>query len=155
MTMSSAEVVTYKHIKRVNELLGEAAKELIRRGNVHDASKFSPEELGPLEEMQKVVDTEGQVPYGSEEYKKRTAVLKPMIEHHYSLNSHHPEHYPNGIEGMNIFDVIEMVFDWKAASERGEESTVNLTFSKERYNISDQLFSIIENTYQDLGYNYK
>lgn len=89
--MSSAELITYKHVKRVNELLGEFAIELIRRGNRHDDTKFLPAELGPLEEMQKLVDKEGQAPYGSEEYKRRLEILKPMLDHHYANNSHHPE----------------------------------------------------------------
>lgn len=153
--MSKASIVTYKHIARVRELLGEAAIELIKRGDKHDASKFDPEEMGPLEEMQKVVDTEGQAPYGSDEYKIRLEILKPMLYHHYALNSHHPENKPNGIDGMNLFDVVEMFFDWRAASERGEESFMNLTASKERFKISDQLFSIFENTCNDLGYKYQ
>ncbi len=86
-----AELITYKHIKRVNELLGEAAIELIKRGNRHDNSKFTPEELEPLQAMQDLVDREGQAPYGSAEYERRRQILKPMLDHHYSKNSHHPE----------------------------------------------------------------
>ena len=43
---------------------------------------------------------------------------KDGIEHHYAVNSHHPEHYEAGIAGMSLFDLIEMLVDWKAASER-------------------------------------
>ena len=152
--MSNAEIVTLRHIKRVNELMGNAAMELIRRGNVHDTSKFDPEELVPLESMQELVEREGQAPYGSDEYKRRLGILKPMLDHHYANNSHHPEHYKNGINGMDLFDVVEMSQDWIAASERGGEVVINLTSSAERFNISEQVLDIIKNTYDRLGYKY-
>lgn len=153
--MSDAKITTYKHIARVRELLGEAAIELIRRGDRHDSSKFDPEEMGPLEEMQKLVDKEGQAPYGGEEYKRRLEILKPMLDHHYARNSHHPEHRVDGIDGMNLFDIMEMFFDWRAASERGGESFIHLTSSKERFNISDQLMNIFMRTCDDLNYKYQ
>lgn len=153
--MSSAELITLKHIKRVNELLGEFAIELIRRGNVHDNSKFEPEELVPLQQMQELVEKEGQAPYGSDEYKRRLGILKPMLDHHYANNSHHPEAHKRGIEDMSLYDIVEMLCDWKAASERGEESEINLSASKERFNISDQLFSIFESSCKKNGWNYK
>lgn len=154
MTNNSAENVTLKHIKRVNELLGQAAIELIRRGNVHDSSKFDPEELGPLQEMQELIEKEGQAPYGSDEYTRRLGILKPMLDHHYAKNSHHPEHTSRGINGMDLFDVVEMSQDWIAASERGGEAVINLTSSQKRFNISDQLLDVIKNTYDKLGYKY-
>lgn len=152
--MASAELITYKHISRVRELLGEAAIELIRRGDAHDLSKFDPEELGPLQDLQDLVDEEGQAPYGSEEYERRRELLKPMLDHHYANNSHHPEFYPNGINGMDLFDVVEMSQDWIAAAERGGETVINLTASKERFKVSDQLMDILKNTYDRLGFKY-
>ncbi len=150
-----AEAVTRKHIQRISELLGEAAIELIKRGALHDASKMDPEELVLLAEMQELIEKEGQAPYGSPEYDHRTALLKPMLEHHYSRNTHHPEHFDQGIEGMELFDLMEMCMDWKAASERGGESRINLTHSAERYGISKQLCCIIANTFEHSGWKYK
>lgn len=144
--------VTTKHIERVRGLLNLAAWEISRRGNVHDQSKFDPIEQGPLDEMQRLIDAEGQAPYGSDEYKRRTALLGPMLAHHYAHNSHHPEHYQNGVAGMDLFDLIEMFFDWKAASERGEESTLGLSHSIKRFGIEPQLASILQNTAERLGY---
>lgn len=151
---NSAELVTLKHIKRVNELLGESAIELIRRGNVHDSSKLLPAELVPLQEMQELTEREGQAPYGSDEYNRRLGILKPMLDHHYANNSHHPEHHELGVDGMTLFDVVEMSLDWIAASERGGEAVINLTSSQKRFNISDQLLNVIKNTYDELGYKY-
>lgn len=83
--------VTLRHIARVRELLGIFAIEMIRRGDVHDRSKFDPSEQGPLDQMQRLIEIEGNVPYGSPEYEARKALLGPMLEHHYANNSHHPE----------------------------------------------------------------
>lgn len=153
--MSKAKIETYKHIARVRELLGDFAIEMIKRGNIHDASKFDPIEMEPLEKMQEIIETEGHAPFGSEEYKKRTDMLGPMIEHHRANNSHHPEFYENGIDGMDLFDVVEMFFDWKAASERGQESEMNLSFATEKYNFSSQLKNIYENTATKLNFKFK
>ena len=141
-----AEVVTRKHMQRVSELLGDAAIEIIKRGQKHDLSKLEPVEMEPLQRMQDLVDKEGQAPYGSAEYKRRTSLLGDMITHHYANNSHHPEHYENGVSGMDLFDLVEMFFDWKAASERGEESSISISASVERFGISDQLATILRNT---------
>ena len=38
------------------------------------------------------------------------------------MNRHHPEHFgEDGIRGMNLPDVVEMLCDWKAASERTKD----------------------------------
>lgn len=153
--MSDSGPVTRKHITRVRNLLCDASDELHRRGENHDKSKFDPIEKGPLDEMQRLIDEEGPAPYGSDEYKRRTALLGPMLEHHYANNSHHPEHYPDGVNGMDLFDVIEMFFDWKAASERGGENDIGLTHSIERFKIDPQLASILANTAERLGYTIK
>lgn len=153
--MSDSASVTRKHIQRAQTLLWQAASELSRRGVYHDKSKFDPIEKGPLDEMQRLIDEEGPAPYGSDEYKRRTGLLGPMLAHHYANNSHHPEHYPDGVNGMDLFDVIEMFFDWKAASERGGENDIGLSHSVERFKIDPQLASILANTAERLGYAIK
>jgi hypothetical protein len=150
--MSSAEIATLRHIARVRELLGQFAIEMIRRGDVHDASKFLPIEMGPLKRMQKLIDEEGPAPFGSDEYKRRTDLLGPMIEHHRANNSHHPEYYADGVDGMDLFDLVEMFFDWKAASERGGEPSMNIGIAVAKYKVSPQLESIMRNTAARLGY---
>lgn len=158
--MTKAQVVTYKHIARVRQLLGEFAIEMIKRGDRHDASKFEPVEMEPLERMQELIDKEGQAQFGTDEYKRRTDMLGPMIQHHRQHNSHHPEYYEyelggdcmHGINGMDLFDVVEMFFDWKAASERSESSTMNLTAACDKYHVEGPLRHIMFNTAERLGY---
>lgn len=152
MDTTKAELVTRKHMQRVSALLGEAACVLIGRASVHDETKLSAVELEPLQRMQDIIDAEGQAPYGSDEYKRRTGMLGPMLSHHYEHNSHHPEHYPNGVDGMDLFDIVEMFFDWKAASERGSESSMNIGAACKRFSVSPQLEAILRNTADRLGY---
>lgn len=162
MTMNTdrAAVINYKHIARVRELLGSFAIEMIKRGDRHDASKFTPEELEPLQRLQDLIDREGQAQFGTDEYKRRTDMLGNMIIYHRQRNSHHPEHYEfevggeymHGINGMDLFDLVEMFYDWKAASERGESSTMNLAAACDKYKIDGPLRAILFNTAERLGF---
>ncbi len=142
---------TLKHIKRVNELMGQAAIELIKRGNIHDNSKLVSPEKELFDKFTPILKT---LKYGSDEYKKSLEELKPALDHHYARNTHHSEHYPNGIDGMNLFDIFEMFVDWKAATERQNDGNINksIDYNKERYHMSEQLTNIFKNTVKYLGY---
>jgi hypothetical protein len=153
--MPTANEVTTAHIERVFQLMRQFATEIKIRGYSHDKSKFDPIEAGPLQEMQNLIDKEGPAPYGTDEYRRRTALLGPMLEHHYANNSHHPEHFDNGVAGMTLVDLVEMFCDWKAASERGQEDAMNLSYSIEKYKIDPMLASILINTAVKFGYRWK
>lgn len=147
--LTDSAQTTYKHINQVAGYLSLFAIDLLHRGRYHDASKLSGIEKYLLDQLETVNTTEGNAPYGSPEYKKRTKILKPMLKLHYARNSHHPEHYENGVMGMNLADIIEMaVADWPAAAARNGDPVVGLTKSCERYGIDNQLKSIIANTYR-------
>lgn len=136
---------TLLHIKRVNQLLTEAASELIRRANVHDNSKLESPEKELFDEFTpKLKGTT----YGSEEYKKYLKELSIALEHHYENNSHHPEHYENGVNGFDLFDLIEMFFDWKAATERHADGDImkSIEINKKRFGINEQICDIFRNT---------
>jgi hypothetical protein len=142
---------TLLHIKRVSQLLTEAAAELIRRANVHDNSKL----LSPEKELfDEFTPKLAGCTYGSDQYKEYLKELKVALDHHYAANSHHPEHYQSGVNGMDLFDLIEMFFDWKAASERHYDGNIykSIAINKTRFALSDQLVSILENTSQRLSY---
>lgn len=151
MEKYDSKVDTLLHIKRVNQLLTEAASELIRRANVHDNSKLqSPEKELFDEYTPKLKDCT----YGSDEYKGYLKELKVALDHHYANNSHHPEHYKNGVNGFDLFDLIEMFFDWKAATERHIDGNIlkSIEINKGRFQLSDQLCDIFTNTAAKLGY---
>jgi len=142
---------TLKHIKRVSQLLIQASMELIRRANCHDDSKLQEPEKSAFDS---VTPRLASTTYGSEEYKAILNEIRPAIDHHYKYNSHHPQHYPDGINGFNLFDLIEMFFDWKAAGERHDDGDIYLSMiiNAEKFNLDCQLVSILFNTAQWLRY---
>lgn len=145
MSKYDSRIDTLLHIKRVSELLMECSQELLDRAKVHDQSKLeSPEKEGFDEYTPKLKDST----YGSEEYFQFLKGLKTALAHHYANNTHHPEHYKNGINGFDLFDLIEMLMDWKAATERHDDGDINksLQINKERFGIDEQLTSILQNT---------
>jgi hypothetical protein len=146
-----SEVDTLKHIKRVSQLLTESANELIRRANCHDESKLKEPEKSLFDKMTPKLAA---CTYGSEQYKGYLKELKVALDHHYANNSHHPEHYPDGVNGMNLFDLLEMFFDWKAAAERHNDGDIrkSIDINHDRFSMSDQLAQIFHNTAIYLGY---
>lgn len=140
---------TLDHIRRVQQLLGQATAELHHRADKHDLSKLrSPEKELFDEYTPKLKDST----YGSLEYKMFLKGLKPALDHHYANNSHHPEHFPNGISGMNLYDLLEMFLDWKAATERHANGNIfkSIEINKERFGISQQICDIFRNTAEQL-----
>lgn len=148
--MYDSKADTLLHIRRVAQLLTEASVELIRRANRHDESKLkSPEK----ELFDEVTPKLAGSTFGSDEYNGFLEQLKPALVHHYAFNPHHPEHYVNGVSDMNLFDLIEMFFDWKAAGERHNGNIYkSIAHCKDRFAISDQLVSIFERTAEYMGY---
>jgi len=142
---------TLLHIKRVSYHLSQAAIEILRRGSVHDDSKLTtPEKEAFDKETPKLKG----IGFGTKEYYESLANLQEALDHHYKFNSHHPQHYPNGINGMDLFDVLEMTMDWLAAVERTKDGDIakSLEINKRRFNMSDQLVDIIANTYRNYGH---
>jgi hypothetical protein len=142
---------TRDHIGKVQRNMAAIRDLLLQRAAAHDLSKLQEPEKSAFDRMgQKASETV----YGSDEYKAAIAELGPALAHHYKVNTHHPEHYQNGVAGMSLLDVLEMLCDWAAASERYKNGSVaqSLTVNKERFGISDQLFTILQNTVKELGW---
>ena len=126
-------------------LLQKFADSLIARGLSHDFSKTLPPELELFAELH---ERFMECKYGSDEYKECCDRVRPAIDHHYAVNSHHPEHYKNGLAGMNLLDLIEMVCDWKAAGERHGNFDLTDLINKNavRFEMCEQLRQIVLNT---------
>ncbi len=136
---------TFRHIERVRNLLNVCISELLGRGQRHDQSKLkSPE----VEVFTEYTPRLAGMTYGSDEYKQCLADMKPTLDHHYANNSHHPEFYLHGVDDMNLFDVLEMLCDWKAAGERHEDGNIfkSIKVNVERFSLSKQLEKILVNT---------
>jgi hypothetical protein len=93
---------TLKHIRQVRKNITAITRQLKDRAKRHDRSKLQKEEKAGFDEY--TPKLAGST-YGSGEYKEYLKNLKPYLDHHYSVNSHHPEHFLNGIRGMNLIDL--------------------------------------------------
>lgn len=151
MTEYDSTKDTQDHIYKVGHFLGMLAKEMYHRSLFHDASKLkSPEKEAFDRETPLLKD----LTFGSPEYNESLLRLKEALTHHYANNSHHPEHYENGVAGMCVVDLIEMLCDWKAASLRQKDQTPKLEAAFERFKIEPQLQAIIRNTF-NIYFEYK
>lgn len=142
---------TLAHIERVSELLAWVGLDLCKRGENHDASKLVDPELETFNEYTPKLKAST---YGSEEYGGYLKGMGVGLRHHYEHNRHHPEHFPNGIDDMTLMDLMEMLADWKAATERHDNGDMarSLGIQKGRFNISLQLARVLENTVEYLGW---
>ncbi len=144
-TNYDSAVDTLLHIKRVNSLHLQACAELMKRAQHHDDSKLkNPEKPFFDSETPKLAG----LTYDTPEYEESRRILKPALDHHYAHNSHHPEHYKEGINDFDLFDLLEMFFDWKASSERHHDGNILQSIEKnaDRFGISPQLIRILNNT---------
>ena len=129
-----------------NEMLDRYLFELEERGINHDKSKLAPPEKEGFDIWTPALRG---TTYGSEEYKNCLKELSKVLAHHYKNNRHHPEHFENGIYGMNIIDLTEMICDWKAASERHNDGDIIDSISninKDRFGYDDTMVMVLKNT---------
>ena len=136
---------TLKHKALVARFMVGFAARLTWRALVHDNSKFWAQERGIYAKV--VPGFEG-LEYGSPAYRAHAAKLGPKA--HVAANSHHPEHYPQGVRGMTLLDVVEMSCDWRAAAQRGNTNPhQSVEISRKRFAIDDQLNCILHNSVKE------
>lgn len=142
---------TLVHAQRVAELMGDLIIHLIGRSTCHDHSKTVEPELAIFNEFTPKLK---HTTYGSDEYKAHLEAMGEGLRHHYDVNRHHPEHFRNGIAGMTLVDLIEMLADWKAATERHADGDLarSLEIQRDRFGIAPQLLQILHNTAQEYGW---
>jgi len=136
---------TMQHRFKVIEAIEIVVDKLGARELHHDDSKLEPPEKEVFDEFTPKLSA---TTFGSDEYKANTAAMRPAIEHHQSVNRHHPEHFENGIAGMNLVDVVEMMCDWWAASKRHADGDIfrSIEICQKRFRFSDEMKSIFINT---------
>jgi hypothetical protein len=150
--MYDSRIDTLIHIQTVARYLHQVVEDLLARAEHHDASKLQTPEKEAFDIATPKLHG---LTYGSEEYRAALREMKPAIEHHYSLNPHHPEFYGHdGIDGMSLVDLIEMLCDWKAATERHDDGDIkaSLEHNEERFKIGGQLGMILRNTVDRFGW---
>lgn len=136
---------TREHIATVKSFLRQAVDELRIRACTHDASKLEQPEKSIFDTFTPKLK---HTAYGSEQYKEYLDVMKVALDHHYKNNRHHPEHFENGIKGMTLIDLVEMVCDWMAATKRHADGDIqrSIGLNQERFGYSDELREILLNT---------
>lgn len=145
MKLSDSKLETIAHIEQVRRYIKIMIDKLWQRGIDHDKTKLeSPE----AEVFAEVNDKLKNLTYGTPEYDENLKDLQVALQHHYAKNKHHPEHYKNGINDMNLIDLLEMLCDWKASTFRQHDGNLLQSLDKnaERYGISKQLLQILKNT---------
>ena len=136
---------TIKHIDNVRIFINELQQHLFDRTNTHDLSKLSEPEKAIFDE---VTPKLAKLTYGSEEYKGQLKYMKVALDHHYTENRHHPEHFENGIKDMTLVDLCEMMADWKSATLRHDNGDIykSLEINQKRFGYSDDMKQIFKNT---------
>lgn len=145
-----SEEDTREHIKQVAIRLENVGYLLKRRGEDHDLSKLGPVEKPIFDEVTPKLKN---LEYGTEEYRASLREMGPALQHHYENNSHHPEHYEDGINGMDLLDLIEMYCDWCAAALRTKnaDNAKGLEINIDRFEITGPLSHILRNTLERHG----
>ena len=136
---------TYEHIGVVANLLHEVVKELLDRARDHDLSKLIDPEKETFDEYTPKLKSST---FGSQEYKENLNGMGGALEHHYKNNRHHPQYFEQGIHGMNLIDLIEMICDWLAATQRHEDGDIrkSIEINKERFGYGDEIERLLHNT---------
>jgi hypothetical protein len=141
---------TMRHIELVRNLLNGIVVELMERAEKHDQTKLASPEV---EKFTEFTDQLSKLTYGTKEYDDNKKLLGEALTHHYANNRHHPEHFKNGVDDMNLVDLIEMLVDWKAASTRHEDGNIRKSIEHNggRFHMSPQLIRIFENSVDLVG----
>lgn len=136
---------TKKHIQQVRLFLDTLERAIFFRGVQHDRTKLQEPEKSIFDEYTPKLAAST---YGSDEYKNYLQEMKVALNHHYANNRHHPEFHKDGIRGMNLVDLCEMICDWKAATMRHDNGDImeSIELNQARFGYSDELKQILINT---------
>lgn len=140
---------THEHIANVRALLLGAAGDLTRRAHVHDRSKLADPERATFDEFTPKLKAST---YGSEEYEGFRRAMGGALEHHYAANDHHPEHHGDGVEGMTLLQVLEMLCDWIAACRRHDDGDIHrsIEINGARFGYGPELAGLLHRTVDEL-----
>lgn len=135
---------TLTHIQDVRDNLTIIISEILDRSSTHDQSKLESPEVEILANAPRL---DG-IQFGSAEYEESKRSIKDALDHHYANNRHHPQFFKNGINDMNIIDLVEMFADWASSAKRNKNGNLRKSIEKNGidFGISPQLIKIFENS---------
>ena len=136
---------TMAHKREVKKNINRFCAAMNVRAIHHDDSKLVPPEKAGFDDSTQMLS---QMEYNSPEYQKSLENLKTTLDHHYSTNDHHPQHFENGVNGMSLYSLVEMFYDWLAATKRNKNGDIfeSIKQNAKRFNLSPQLVDILTNT---------
>lgn len=145
MTTAECQLDTIKHIENVRRFIKLITDKLTNRAIDHDSPKLESPEVEVFTEYTPKLASST---YGSPEYNEFLKGMNVALEHHYAHCRHHPEHFSNGINDMNLVDIVEMICDWKAASMRQNSGNLlrSIEINAKRFGCDAQLKQILINT---------
>jgi len=134
------------HQTDVFNLMQVVLDEVEYRQATHDKSKLRDEEFPTYAKI--IPQMEG-LPLGSPESKALVKKLGPALQHHYKHNRHHPEHFKNGVAGMHLIDLIEMICDWVTVNKAKGDGNIRKAMTGylfQKHGIEGQLAEVLLNT---------
>ena len=151
--MNSEEIrvvqAIYEHQQKVGSVMQKVICELMDRALKHDDSKFATQQLRDnlvtLPDKWKLQQQgHGYHSPEQEEHRKRFA---PEIHRHRSAHPHHPEHFGNNVNKMDLIDLMEMLCDWYVAAPDIDQS---IRENSRDYKIDPHISQILKNTARKL-----
>lgn len=135
-----------EHVHNVEKKLLKLIQILTKRAGEHDKSKLTPPECYGWDLM----DKEPKYPYGSPEYFEKMQRYNYVFKHHYSVNSHHPEHYPQGVLDMDLIDMCEMLCDWLSYKDSftRKEGIEVIIKQCQRFNVPPEIELMLIHTFE-------
>ena len=142
MTEDQIKKLILDHIEEVAKLIQLADMELAFRAVHHDEDKIEPEQLRLHKEFTPI-----KCAYRSTEYFQNLEKLAPVLERHYQVSRHHPEHFSD-IGEMNLIDLLEMICDWIACTKMREDGDIfkSIDINQKRFGYGEELKRILDNT---------
>lgn len=142
---------TKAHIEVVRRYLNQFGRDLALRGARHDRSKLRDPELAVFNEFSPQL---ANLKYGSPGYAASLEAMGEGLRHHYAMNDHHPEHHPNGVQDMHLGQIIEMLADWKASTERvdGGDLAASIRQNAGRFGYGPELEGLLLRTARAYGW---
>lgn len=147
---------TLLHKESVKRKIDAFCQKMYVRAENHDNSKLEEPEKSVFDEVTPKLRTLEYSDDPESPYQKQLKEMGEGLMHHWKTNSHHPEFYGiptedgSSLAKMDIFDLVEFLFDNMAATERSDSSNFpnSVDKAKSRFGMCDQLASIFMNTFE-------
>ena len=132
----------------VQDKLSTVARELISRGRTHDNSALgSPE----IEVYHRFFSEYRKYKIGDPRKDEVFAQMAEAIGHHFQYNDHHPEHFENGINDMDLIQLMQFTADIMSWSEQEQVDIFEiLPMIRDKCGMVDQVYNLICNTITEI-----